>query len=420
MYDCNDVTFMPLQVKKHFSMGEKSAAGREYRHRRRIRRVVRLALISALPALALSALLARFTSSRCWSIDWASPTVDDLWWRQVPRRELPLGNDGEFERAFERFRKAPVVLLGLQDGWPALSRWTPQYFRDKFGDKDVEIYLWGGQSGSGLDWHSPTRIEEMTMRAFVDNVLSPAPGAQTGYLQESSFLEDEEEDDDGSAENATQYTGYDVAHSPAVRAARARVSQLVAPSKARVWADVLWFPHLPLLDPPLIESAFWLGGAGVGTGIHYDASPAFLHQIFGVKRVALWPPSARAALAPSSKYNYGAELSQIDARPFLGGEPLPTDATARARIAMQWPSFAVLPNATVDLHPGETLAVPPGWWHATLTLSPSISVAVRVQSACQKRAEWLDDIFLAMHNAGLYKRGHCVCHSGVAARGTGR
>lgn len=400
----------------------------------RRRRAARLALLCALPMLAAASILARFTSSRCWSIDWHSPAVDELWWRTVPARALPLGANGEFDRAYAaRFARAPVVLSGLMDGWPALSRWTPQYFREHYRSRDVEVYYWGTRSSSALDWASPTRIEQMPMRAFIDEVVvSPRPGAQPGYLQESSFLEDDDEDEGGEGgEGGEEASARRVAMadaeraaegSAAVRAARARISQLVAPSKARVWADVLWFPYLPLnpSEVSVVESAFWLGGAGVGTGIHYDASPAFLHQVFGVKRVVLWPPSARAALYPSAKYNYGAELSQIDARPFLGGPPLASDAAARARVEARFPAFLALPNATVDLHPGDTLAVPPGWWHATLTLSPSISVAVRVQSACQKRAEWLDDAFLALHDAGLYKRGNCVCHSQRAARGTGR
>jgi lysine-specific demethylase 8 len=145
--------------------------------------------------------------------------------------------------------------------------------------------------------------------------------------------------------------------------------------------------------------------------VHYDASPAFLHQVYGVKRVALWPPSARAHLYPSDKFNYLAELSKVDARPWLQADPAADGGVdARARGAARFPRFAALPNVTIDLQPGETLAVPPGWWHATLTLSPSISVAVRAQSACQRRADWFDDVLLALHGWGLYKRGWCVCH----------
>ncbi|KAG8464447.1 hypothetical protein KFE25_003510 [Diacronema lutheri] len=395
--------------------------------------MARLALVCALPVLAFGSALVQFTTSRCGAIDWASPEVEEAWWRAMPRVALPLA-PAEFDRSFgARHARTPAVLLGLMDAWPALRTWSPAFFREHYGDKQVEVFFWGR---SGLDWNARTRIESMSIRRFVDDiVLSTSRGAQPGYVQESSFLEDEDEDDGADGEGSgggasdARLPAPDAepaaAHSAAVRAARARVSRLVASSKARAWADVLWFPHAPLpaVDTAVIETAFWLGGAGVGTGIHYDASPAFLHQVHGVKRVVLWPPSARARLAPSAKYNYGAELSEIDPRAFLVGHPLadePSDAAARARVEAEWPRFGALPNVTVDLQPGETLAVPPGWWHATLTMSPSISVAVRVQSACQKRAEWFDDLLLALHNAGLYKRGQCVCHSDAAARGTGR
>lgn len=165
----------------------------------RRRRAARLALLYALPMLAAASILARFTSSRCWSIDWHSPAVDELWWRTVPARALPLGANGEFDRAYAaRFARAPVVLSGLMDGWPALSRWTPQYFREHYRSRDVEVYYWGTRSSSALDWASPTRIEQMPMRAFIDEVVvSPRPGAQPGYLQESSFLEDDDKDEGG-------------------------------------------------------------------------------------------------------------------------------------------------------------------------------------------------------------------------------
>ena len=149
--------------------------------------------------------------------------------------------------------------------------------------------------------------------------------------------------------------------------------------------------------PPgvVTETAFWMGPTNARTGIHWDSVDAILHQVLGTKTLTLWPPSARSDLYVASKYNHGAELSLVD---------------AAAPNLTRFPRFAHAPSLRVLLPAGSALYLPAGWWHAVTSLDATISVALRSQGACERRAALVDDAMQWLHNAGLYKVGDCVCH----------
>ena len=91
----------------------------------------------------------------------------------------------------------------------------------------------------------------------------------------------------------------------------------------------------------------------------------------GTKRLTLWPPSARENLYVASKYNHGAELSEVD---------------AAAPNLTRHPRFARARSLSVLLSPGSALYLPAGWWHAVTSLDATISLALRAQGRCERRA----------------------------------
>ena len=145
-----------------------------------------------------------------------------------------------------------------------------------------------------------------------------------------------------------------------------------------------------------------MGPGGAKTGIHYDATDALLHQLYGTKRVTLWPPGERANLYPSSKFNHGAELSLVD---------------FAAPNATRHPSFGRALSISTLLTVGSALYIPAGWWHAVASLETSISLALRAHSRCQALAGVVDDVLLWLHNRGLYRHGNCVCHQAESREG---
>ena len=81
----------------------------------------------------------------------------------------------------------------------------------------------------------------------------------------------------------------------------------------------------------------------------------------------------------------------------------------------RFPRYAHAASLEVTLPAGSALYLPAGWWHAVTSLDTTISLALRSQSACERRAAVVDDLLQWLHNRGWYKRGNCVCHRGHAA-----
>jgi lysine-specific demethylase 8 len=65
----------------------------------------------------------------------------------------------------------------------------------------------------------------------------------------------------------------------------------------------------------------------------------------------------------------------------------------------------------VELEPGDALFTPAGWWHEVENLAPSIFVGGFFGSKPQVAAAWLATLpSHLLHQAGLWRKGHCVCH----------
>jgi uncharacterized membrane protein YgcG len=297
-----------------------------------------------------------FCTSRCFLIDWSASTSLTA----VPEVFSQAALD-EHIAAHQ-----PALLRGMLQSWPAVQKWTPSFFGRLLAHRRVEIYFWGQ---SGADWEK-TRVFAVTLaqyakmlsvhaeRVTAHGVEAAGPGP---YLQEDEYLFGENE----------RTLLPDVRHFP------------YRPHRAGEWSVES-------------ETAFWMGPANARTGVHWDSVNALLHQVHGTKRVRLWPPGARSAMYPSDKYNHGAELSRVD---------------AAAPDPQRFPDFVTAPSVTVDLPSGSALFVPAGWWHAVTSLDTTISVALRSQSACQRRSAVADDLLLWLHNRGWYKKGNCVCHA---------
>jgi len=143
----------------------------------------------------------------------------------------------------------------------------------------------------------------------------------------------------------------------------------------------------------------WIGPKDAVTGMHNDDENNFLAQVYGRKRVILFPPSARPYLYVNNKYDSGTLCCDVDPEDVETAEkyPLYKKAVKTALIA--------------ELGPGEMLFIPRNWFHHVRTLSTSISVNFFASTLIEmltwgaKRA-----ILWIFHQLGLYKRGNCVCH----------
>ena len=320
-----------------------------------------------------------FTTTRCYLIDWSARTRLS----EVPR----VKTQAELDLRIKLHE--PALLHEALRDWPALRKWDAAFFGRELGATRIEVFFWGR---SGADWRR-TRVFNLRLGQYAKLLavheqrakrLGAAAAGPAPYLQEDESL---------FAENEELLLP-DVEHLP-FRPYLTAPGSATAPPSRRGRRAAVGGGRLPAEAGTETETAFWMGPANARTGIHWDSVDAILHQLKGTKRITLWPPGARPDLYPSTKYNHGAELSQVDA-----ASPNLT----------RFPRFAHADSLTVLLPAGSALYLPAGWWHAVTSLDTTISLALRSQSGCQRRAAAVDDLLQWLHNKGWYRRGDCVCH----------
>lgn len=238
---------------------------------------------------------------------------------------------------FKKYVQAnrPVVISGVMEPWPALSRWSWSYLAAVAGDCTGEVIV--SQNGLYPDYvtqPSPMAKVEMRFDEFLRRA-NPADGAageeppppvlgpgETYYLYGKSYLLD------------------------AVPALR----------------DDLRTPAC-LAGIPETAQRLWISTPGCVTPLHYDLSNGFLCQVRGNKQVWLFDPSQIDRLYPRGKQFPGLDNFE-----------------RQSRVDIHHPDYEAFPElrraAALEctLREGDTLFIPSTWWHEVETLDLSLSV----------------------------------------------
>lgn len=210
----------------------------------------------------------------------------------------------------------PVILTDVADTWPALERWTPEYFVKRMGDLSVEV-MTSRETDARYEEHLDAHRTRMTFADYVEKVESSGSTNDFYLVANNHFLEE--------------------------------------PLASSLLADLVLDERL--LDPsaPPSRMFFWYGPAGTVTPLHHDTSNVLLTQVRGRKRVTLIP-----ALEAPMVYNDVAVYSPVDPEnPDLGSYERFVGTTPRV----------------VTLEVGEALFIPVGWWHHVRSLEVSVSVS---------------------------------------------
>jgi len=232
---------------------------------------------------------------------------------------------------FKKYVQAnrPVVISGVMESWPALSRWSWSYLAAVAGDCTGEVIV--SRNGLYPDYvtqPSPMakvdmRFADFLRRAAGEETLPPVLGpGETYYLYGKSYLLD------------------------AVPSLR----------------DDLRTPAV-LAGIPDIAERLWISTPGCVTPLHYDLSNGFLCQVRGHKQVWLFDPSQIDRLYPR-----GDKFPGLD------------NFERQSRVDIHHPdgeAFPELRRATAlecTLREGDTLFIPSTWWHEVETLELSLSV----------------------------------------------
>jgi hypothetical protein len=237
------------------------------------------------------------------------------------RRRL---SQAEFIKSYVN-RRRPVVIEDAVEHWRAVGRWTPEFFRERFGDRTVEV-----------------DDKQYTIREIIDLALGssdqkPAPYYRNELLHRRfpELMEDVE-----------PYPSY------------------LTPN----WLQSRLFlgtRHL-LFGGGYFE--IFIGGAGQSFPVlHYDVPGAhsFIFQIYGRKKFILFAPDQTPYLYP--KAGGTGNHSTVDdlERPNLEKFPL----------------FAKAQRYETILDTGDSVFMPSGWWHTTKMLSPSITIGIDVANS---------------------------------------
>lgn len=208
----------------------------------------------------------------------------------------------------------PVLIDGLVDGWPALERWSLDYFEQRLGDAVIEIQT-GRNSDRDYEIQSVKHKQQMSLRHVV------------------RMLRDVDETND------FYVTANNGGHN----------RQALAP----LWDEI---GHIDgYLDPESAQDGFfWMGPKGTVTPFHHDLTNNLLIQIRGRKQVSLAPswdtPLMRNFLHCYSGWHSPEEIA-----------------------ALPDPEQPTLIHCTIE--PGQALFIPVGWWHHVVGLDMTIGLS---------------------------------------------
>jgi hypothetical protein len=227
----------------------------------------------------------------------------------IERRSTPPAKE-LFERYFAQNR--PVVLTDATARWPALGKWTPEWFKERFGDVEIECAK-GREGDPEADANLDKYRTKLTMRAYVDLVLA---AGETNDL-------------------------YTVANN----------QNMDLPALRPLWDDVAF-------DDELFDGAhlaggasLWIGPKGTTTRLHHDTTNILFNQLHGRKRFVLVSPMTQKLLGPTFGFYSERSLDDVLADPDIDAH-------------------------VVDVGPGDSLFLPVGWWHHVRALDVSISFSL--------------------------------------------
>lgn len=222
-------------------------------------------------------------------------------------------------------RIGPAILEGAIDRWPALDRWTPEFWTARFGDRVVTT-----DEGTFT-------VAEIVARALASTEAAPAP-----YLRSEPL-----DDFAGLAADVEPY--------PAVSAPNWYRSALIR----------LWNPFAAAGSATLGRYELFIGGRGRSFPyVHFDApgTHTFIHQVQGRKRFLLFAPDQAERL-------YAGDGATFHLSPIRDPEHV---------AAGEFPRFAGAEAMVAEIGPGDTLFIPSGWWHHARMDSFSVTVAIDV------------------------------------------
>lgn len=234
-------------------------------------------------------------------------------------KHLPIAE--VFDITPEEFRakylksSSPVILRGFAKNWDCCKKWSPDYFIETYGDKQLAVM-------NNIMEDREFNVEDLTMKKFMQAIKR---GETTKYLRFCSL----------------KYTAPELIDDFDVKT----VSKFIK-KPVRITRN---------------NSQVFIGASGTHTMLHAAPPHNFFVQIYGTKNWRIYHPDAEPIIKPG-----------MDRSPFYASH-----FSHKTPDLDQYPGMEKLDYYDFDLHPGDVLYNPPSYWHLVSNKSISIAVAFR-------------------------------------------
>jgi len=235
--------------------------------------------------------------------------------RQRAQTAVPVESKLSTEAFYENYylTNRPVLIDGRMDDWPAMTKWTPDYFVERWGGSVVEAQT-RRDSNPAFEIDAARHIDTMLLSEFVARVR----GVRTNELY--------------------------------LTARNSEANRTALPS---LWDDIGDLPdYLAPCEPR--AGFFWFGPAGTITPTHHDLTNNLMAQVMGRKRVRIASMVSQPRLSNHLHVYSNVDLSRVDPAAF--------------------PEMAEVPVLDCVLHPGQLLFLPIGCWHHVEALDLSVTM----------------------------------------------
>jgi len=243
-------------------------------------------------------------------------------------------------------KNRPVVLINAAKDWKAIGKWSPQFFKESYGDRQVPVFE---------RKRAVTVKDKVLMKDYIDEITSSTFQNRAKYLFSLKIPKE--------------------------------FPELLSDLEPRpTYWDPNWLDSkhlLPGLPNFKLRNITGLEMNIGGTGspfpfLHFDDlwTQTFITQVYGRKDWVLYPPS-------QTPYMYASDEAEN-----VSKIPMENDVDLR-----DFPLFAKAKPVKFILEQGEMLYGAPGWWHTTRSLTPSIAVVLStangaIWSSVTKAAFW--------------------------------
>ncbi|EGD72890.1 hypothetical protein PTSG_04619 [Salpingoeca rosetta] len=249
----------------------------------------------------------------------------------------------------------PLILLNTSASlWPAMHEWTPQKFADAHGDMVLSrvkvtprrkkgstpffYYHNAPMNSSDADVAAYKRraytVTNMTLRELIHNISAPHQPGQPTAVYAGKL-------DDFGVDFLSQVLPLDP-------------FMVIQPG------------FEPEKEHLFRQTHIWIGGEQTSTPAHFDLFHNFYVQIYGRKRVLLFPPAQWQQLYIFPLLHPAGRSVQVDLdSPLFQQEHAFPNYQKQHTLALE-----------AVLEPGQVLYIPPLWFHHITSLEPSISLSV--------------------------------------------